>query len=195
MIKDFWRLTFRRWRAIARWDLAASAVFGFATAAVPGDQQIRQRFEVLLSTEAAIAAGLLGLVLAALALLVAFLNEDLIAFLDSQGEGLAEDIWPFSFSAVLAALTALTALWFLAVGSNTDVRWMRIGIGCSTGLLAWTLSAVLALVRVVHSYGRVRATLAAKSVAGVGTPPLVATSAVPPEPSSETPSPSSRAQS
>jgi hypothetical protein len=110
-----------------------------------------------LSTEAGIAAGLLGLVLAGLALLVAFVNDELLLLLEDSGEGLARDVWPFSFSATLAALSTVVSLWSLAVGSNTDERWMRVGVGISTALLVWTLFSVLALVRQVHEYGRIRA--------------------------------------
>lgn len=125
-------------------------------ATLPNEQLLTERFTNVLATEAAIGAGLLGIVLAGLSLLVAFLNEELMRVLQSKGDGLAADVWPFSFTAALAALATASAVWFLAVASDTEPVWMRVGAGVSTWLFIWTLFGVLALVRQVHEYGHLR---------------------------------------
>ena len=139
-----------------QWDFLVAVVFGVLVAVLPGDRLVAERFTIVLSTEAAIGSGLLGLVLAGLALVVAFLNDDLILQLDSTGEGLAEDVWPFSLTAALAGVTTGVAVWFLAVASNTEVLWLRVGTGLSSFLFIWTLFSVLALVAQVFEYGKVR---------------------------------------
>lgn len=157
MIIGFWRVSVRHWRDVfLQVDFVAAVVAGVLVAIVPGEHLVADRFSQVLATEAGIGAGLLGLVLAGLALVISFLNDEIMLVLDSEGDGLAEDIWPFSFTAALSAACTIVAVIALAIASNTDERWMRAGLGVSTFLFVWTLFSVLALIRSVHEYGRVR---------------------------------------
>lgn len=157
MITGFWRGLIRHWRDVfVQLDFAWAVGSGMVVAIVPGGHLVEDRFATVLATEAGIGAGLLGLVLAGLALVISFLNDDIMLLMDSEGEGLAEDVWPFSFTATLSAVCTIVAVVALAIASNTDERWMRLGLGVATFLFVWTLFCVLALVRSVHEYGRVR---------------------------------------
>ena len=71
--------------------------------------------------------------------------------------GLAEDVFPFSFTVLLSAVAAGTSLAFLTAVPTDDERWLRISSGFALWLFTWTLLSVVSLVAVVYEYGEVRA--------------------------------------
>ena len=157
MIPDFWKITARQWRSLFfRIDFPVVILSSVAIGLLPDYQTLASRFDLIMATKVGVTVGLLGLVLAALAVVIAFLNEGVLRILESNG-GLSEDIWPFSFTALLAGVTAATALGALIV-VPTDKEWMlRASVAVTWGLFLWTLFSAIALIRVVHGYGRIRA--------------------------------------
>jgi hypothetical protein len=157
MIPGFWRTLWTQKRDVfLQWDFALAVITAIASFIVPGRTELESRFELILTTEAAIIIGLLGIVLAALAIVIAFLSDDLIELLDSHG-GLQQDVWPFSFTSLLAVCSAVFPMAALATVPKQNEQLTRFALAISSALFVWTLLSVLALVRVVYKYGQVRA--------------------------------------
>lgn len=139
-------------------ELPLSVAFGFvAFVAFPTGEHDDVLLGVLYA-ELQAAAGLLGIVLAALAVVVAFLGDSYIAFLTQskapQTEPDFEEIhrlvfvfWFTCVAAVLAVFAALASTWLVA--RDTD---RHLVAGFSTFFFAWALLASLGLVRFVAQH-------------------------------------------
>lgn len=159
MTPGFWRLVLKNWRGIlVHWDWPVALATGLVVTFLSDECQLREHYREALLAEVGVAAGLLGIVLAGLALVVAFLDDDLIVFLHETGDGLAEDVFPFSFTALLAAGTALAGVGFALATPPGDIGWIRAATLVTWFLFGWTLLGVVSLVRLVYQYGTVRVT-------------------------------------
>lgn len=158
MTPKFWQILFRKRREILfQWDFAVAALTGVLLAMLTPLDQLKSRYATILSTEIAVSVGLLGIILAGLTILIAYLHDDLFLLLDDTGLGLAEDYFPFSFAAALAILTAVAALFFLTVVPDDRSLWLRTSFGTTWFLFTWTLLTIFSLFRVVARYGHLRA--------------------------------------
>lgn len=107
------------------------------------------------------AAALLGIVLAALAVVVAFLGDAYLAFLTQTRDGADEDyeelhrlvfvFWFTCIIAVVAVMACLFCVWLLARGFDA-----RVVAGASTFFFFWALLASLGLVRFVAQHLLIR---------------------------------------
>ena len=76
--------------------------------------------------------------------------------MERQGDGLDEDVWPFSFTGLIASITTVCAIFALAFVGRDDEFWMRLWLGTTSFFFVWTLLSVLALLDLVAGYGAVR---------------------------------------
>ena len=157
MIPRFWVYGARYWRTWVRLDLLIAILTGFVLAVTPEIAQLESRYELIMATQIGVAVSLLGLVLAGLSIVVAFLSGSLMAIMDAIDDGLSEDVWPFSFAALLAFLTATVSLGALILVPADNSAWIRASVGVTWALFFWTVSSTLSLIRVVYEYGKVRA--------------------------------------
>jgi hypothetical protein len=158
MIPEFWSLFLKNWRTVLGVDLLFALVGGVLVGILPENDDLLSNYSTIMATAVGITIGLLGLVLAALSVVIAFLSARLLAFMERTERGLVEDVWPFSFTALLAICTSVTAMFFLIATPRDNELLLRITAGVVWALFFWTLTSTFALIRVVYEYGRVRAT-------------------------------------
>ena len=164
MIPYFWSITLSRWKNIfLQLDLVVSFAAAILLAVVVGDSNLQDRYYTILRTTSVATVGLLGVILAGLALVVAYTNDDVLAASQRLGKGVVEDFFPFAWTALVSVLTTFTSVSFLIITPNNDVFVMRVGIALSVGLFSWTMFHMLSLVRTVVDYGVLRAESALRS--------------------------------
>jgi hypothetical protein len=171
MIPSFWTILRQRWRHIfIQWDFGLALALAFAFGLIPGDHNIQDRYQVVLATEVSLGMAILGIVLAGLALIFVFLDDGMLRTLDSIGEGFAEDFFPFSFTAVVAAATTIVGTWCLIVTDQDNIAWIRFSIGITSGMFVYTTLGVLSLVRVAYRFCQLKVKRA--QVSGPSEPPF-----------------------
>lgn len=160
MIPKFWTLLWsNKWNVLLDIDVPLS--LGAAAAMwiwFPVNDV--DRYRLVLTAEASTAVALLGLVVGALSLVVALMNDEYLIAASSVGRGILEDYFPFSWAALLAATTGVVTVGFIALTPENCSDVVRWGISISSGLFVWTLSAALAVVNFVAGTGETRATIA-----------------------------------
>src|SRR3989442_5802407 len=95
----------------------------------------------LATAELGVAAALLGVVLAGLAIIVVFLNEDYVELLSRVEGGVEADFFPFWFTAALAVVAVVLASVTLIVAERLLPLALRLLVGISFWLFLWTLFA------------------------------------------------------
>lgn len=146
-------------------DLWIGVVAGVAAWALVPEAQVVTALNALTSAGLAIAATLVGVVIAALAVMVAFLSEEFIALMDRATEkygAMEGQLFPFWFVTGLGILTILISVGALAFAQAADVTVRRGLVAVLTWLLVWTSLGVLNLVGYIHHVGVSRAILARK---------------------------------
>lgn len=178
MIRGFWPLL-KKYRSSALIDTDfILAFFAAATTAVFFPVAEADRLDLVLTTVAAVASGLLGLVLAGMAILVGLLNEKYLRVASRAGAGVIEDFFPFSFAALVATITVLVSLASLVFVPRESAKIVRVVAGTNAFFLVWTLFSVTALVRFSAGVGVLREKMAldepargASPETDAGTPP------------------------
>lgn len=114
----------------------------------------RGQAAAVLTATAAIDAGLLGIVLAAMAIVTAFVDRTFVAF---ASRGLQEELMPFATVSVVAALgVGVGVLGLFGVGALAT-GWTIALLALSAGLTAWAVAGVVQLVALVIYFASVRA--------------------------------------
>ena len=119
--------------------------------------QVKNMAVPLATAELGVAAALLGVVLAGLAIIVVFLNEDYVELLSRVEGGVEADFFPFWFTAALAVVAVVLASVTLIVAERLLPLALRLLVGISFWLFLWTLFATLNLVAFVGAHGSNRA--------------------------------------
>lgn len=150
-------------------DLWIGLVVGAAAWYFVPEAQIKTALDGLTSAGLAVAATLVGVVIAALAVMVSFLSEEFIALMDRATEkygAMEGQLFPFWFVTGLGILTVLLSVGTIAFAQAADPAVRRVLVGVLTGLLVWTSLGVLNLVGYIHHTGVSRAILARKKFPG-----------------------------
>lgn len=109
------------------------------------------------SAQVQVSIAFLGVVLAGLAILVAFLDEDFMELLEQHPPGIDADLWPFQWTAIVATGSILSSMALILVGSPSYVLVLRIAYGLSLFFFLYLLLVMWQLVRYVAELLRLRA--------------------------------------
>lgn len=147
-LHSYGKATFLSWDFLLAAGLAGVAVLLFSVS-----EEARHAGPILAAAAVGVCAGLLGLVLAAMTVVIAFVNRTFVLLVGS----LAEALMPFATIAVVSAaslgvgMTAMVALeplyWALDV----------VVLSLLVLLTAWTIAGVVQLVNLAIYFARLRA--------------------------------------
>lgn len=156
-IHGFWLSLWIHRRILLSWDLPAAVVVGAAAGLFLKDATLDESLRVFLVVEAQVLAGLLGVIIAGLAITVAFLHRDFVAVLARTKTGVAGDFFPFWLVAALSATTVLVAgASVLLIQQTTPLQDRMIAIACSF-LGSYSLFSTMNLVGFIVLQGNNRA--------------------------------------
>lgn len=125
--------------------------------AVLGDEGgLRTTSVAVGSAQAQIGIALMGVVLAGLAILIAFLDEEYILLLEELAPGAEADLFPFLHTAVVAAFSATTGVALILIGSPSDATILRIFFFFATWSFLYLIWIMLDLTRFVTGHLRAR---------------------------------------
>lgn len=153
-IQGFWHAAWKNRRQIPSWDIVAAFVLAVCAWFGLDDRTIALGLEPLLQAEVSALGTLLGLVIAGLAILVAFLSRDWIAVLIRASNGIQGDFFPFWY---VAGLTT-SALTFAGAGlilrlQATPLQSRVIATGSIFLTLYAVFSALNLVAFIVHQGG------------------------------------------
>lgn len=118
---------------------------------------LRESGVTILLFEGALGVAVLAVVLAALAILVAFLGEEYVALLQGTPLGVDGAIRPYSTIARVSAFATGSGLAGAFVWSLSP-WWVQASVlACSTGFMVWALVGTVQLVGITAWHGRMRA--------------------------------------
>jgi hypothetical protein len=142
-------------------DLWIGALVGVAAWILVPETSLREALNGLTSAGLAVATALVGVVIAALAVVVAFLDDEFIALMDRATSkrygGMEGQLFPFWFVAGLGVGTILLSVGAIAFAQPASVEVMRALVAVLSFLLVWTSLGVLNLVGYIHATGVSRA--------------------------------------
>ncbi len=107
--------------------------------------------------ELGVASALVGIVIAGLAILVAFLSEDYLEVMATAPGGVEADFFPFWFTAAIGVGTIVVNGIAIAVGHSISEISQRALLAGGAWLFLWTLFAMLNLVAFIAAHGSNRA--------------------------------------
>lgn len=149
-----WRSTLFR-----AWDIRA-ALLTFVLVEWVGEThwQVRDNPH-LLDVSTGLSVAILAVVLAALSILVAFLNEDYAQLLAATKRGVAGAIRPYVETAIISGVTAVVSVFGLFVWPIAP-PWGRVTLlALGLSFAVWTTVGTVELVAITARHGRLRARL------------------------------------
>ncbi len=152
------RITLSRWQAVFHWDTLIAVSVSVVVGLLPDYSASEWLHSRLIGIEVAASSALLGIVLAGIAITLAIMRDDLLIFLDRQGHGVREEVWPFWFTAALAMLCIFSGILSIALFShgNTHIIAVRVSIAIVTFFAAWAVLSILSLVDLLARYARIK---------------------------------------
>lgn len=129
-----------------------------ATATVVS-QQLRDQAVAALLVASALTVGLLGIVLAALAILVTFLGEEYLIVLDQVPGGFRGAMLPYKVVGAISTTTALAALLIALFWSALPIAGESVGLGLVALGAVWATIGTFQLLLVTADHGEQRAAL------------------------------------
>ncbi|MFN8223399.1 MAG: hypothetical protein U0R50_09175 [Gaiellales bacterium] len=142
------------------WDFVAGLVAGGVVFWLTGPYpDLVSESETIYVAVAAIGAGVLGVVLAALAVLVTFFDDLYRLVVSKTTGGFDAALFPYKVVAGLGGLCALVALGSLAASSQLSNSWGEFCFAVVLGLVTWTIVAMYQLVAITLHHGIARAKL------------------------------------
>lgn len=152
-IRGFWRTAWRHRREVLlSWDIGVSLLVSSLAGVFTPEIAIERNLTYIAGTELGVASVLVGIILAGLAILVVFLNEEYLAILSRTKGGLQADIFPFWFTGALGVLSISFNVLVILFGADLVVGVQRIVLGASTWFFLWTVFAVLNLIAFVAGH-------------------------------------------
>lgn len=158
-LRGFWRcvVEYRR-EIVLGWDLWTALALAIALAYVVAPEQAGDLLTTLASVQLGVATALFGVVLAGLAVIVAFLDEEYIQVLASVGAGLEEDFFHFWFTAALAVSSIVLDLAVIIAGAGiVCLVPSKLAVFVLVFPFLWSLFAALSLVPFTAAHGINRA--------------------------------------
>lgn len=123
---SIWRLIWLHWRDILfSWDLLAAIVGAFVSLAIkPDSKTVIQLASAIVS----VMSSIIGIVLAGLAVVTAFLDRNYVTVLDRVGHGVATEVFNFRYPAVAAIISVIFSVVLIVAQNETwypgAYRWL-----------------------------------------------------------------------
>lgn len=146
------------WKIINGWDFRITLVVSVIVAVFGDEWGIRATGSTAGSAMASVGTAILGVVLAGLAILVVFLDEGYIDLLQKVGLGITADLWPFKWTALVAAICAVSGVVLALMGSAENILALRIVLGVafwSFTYLMWNMWYLVSFV-IGHAHTRIK---------------------------------------
>lgn len=144
-------------------DLWIAVAVGVAVALLVRDADLSATVNRLAAAGLGLSAALVGVVLAALAIIVAFLDDELMVLMDrataAKHGGMEGQLFPFWFVAWLAILAVLLSVLAATLGQLFVPGVQRALVGLLSLLIVWSALGVFNLVSFIHATGVSRAIL------------------------------------
>jgi hypothetical protein len=154
--QGFWKTTWGNKRQIVNWDISVSVALAIGAHFAFRGRSLSSTLPSLLVAEFGVVSALLGLVIAGLAIVVAFMSSDYAAIMMRTEDGPAGEFWPFWYVSALSAVSIIvTGASLLLI--NEHPRLTRLAFGLTTLLTSYVLLAAVNLVGFIKSQGETRA--------------------------------------
>jgi len=153
-VEGFFKTTWRQRAYLPGWDFVGAAALTAAALLGVDSRVVESVLPSLLIAEFGLIGAILGVVIAGLAIVVAFLSRDYAKAL-SRADGGIGDFWPFWFVAVVAAAAVVAAGAGLIVAEQAPCL-RRAVFGVTTFLSAYAVFATVNLVAYVAQQGVTR---------------------------------------
>jgi hypothetical protein len=144
-------------KVLLSWDVWIALATGLAAYFVVAEDAAGSVLQRLAGSGVAVSSALVGVVIAALAVIVAFLDDEFAALIDSATEdgygGMEGQLFPFWFVTGLGVFTILTSVAVTAFASNPNAIIARVLVGVLSFLLVWTALGVFNIVAYLHATG------------------------------------------
>lgn len=137
--------------------LWVTAVVSIGIASLGDEGGLRATASAVGAAQAQIGTALLGVVLAALAILTALLNDEYLLLLERVKPGLDADLVPFLHTAAVAALTTAAGVLLILIGNPENAVILRVVFGLAMGFFLYLLWIMLHLTIFVTYHLRARA--------------------------------------
>ena len=143
------------------WDFLALLVTGVLAFVLPTDDQVKQLAPLLATASLALGAALVGVVVAGLAVVVALLDDELLALMESDEKSgrVAGHLFAYWLVTGTGIASFLLALILLMTHDVMPAQWLRVLFTVVAGLVVWTALGVFNLVASLQALGINRATL------------------------------------
>jgi hypothetical protein len=132
--------------------LAISAIVAFC-----GNEEVLRSVRIDVGVaQVGIGTALLGIVLAGLAILIVFLDEEYIKLLQQVPPGIDADLWPFKYTALIAIMCAAFGMLLIVIGKPHPlifriILWLSLW---SFSYLLWLFYDVIKFV-IEHAKARI----------------------------------------
>jgi hypothetical protein len=121
-----------------------------------GDEEVLRSVSVDVGmAQVQIGTALLGIVIAGLAILVVFLDEEYIKLLEQVPPGFEADLWPFKFIALIAIICAAFGMALILFG-NPPALIFRIVLCLSLWSFSYLLWILFDLVKFIAGHAKAR---------------------------------------
>jgi hypothetical protein len=155
-VEGFFKTTWTQRAHWLDWDLFVAVLVTTAAVVFVNSITLEKILKDLLVAEFGLIGAVLGVVIAGLAIVVAFLSREYARVLMKADDGPIGDFWPFWFVAVLAATAVLAA----GSGIVIEAQWpplRRTVFGVTTFFSTYAVLATVNLVAFVAQQGVTRA--------------------------------------
>lgn len=149
-----------RSKIVFSWDFAGAVVAAIAAFVLPGPDQLPDLAAALGGPAVGIATALVGVVVAGLAVVVAFLDDDFLSVMDDSTRdygGIEGQLFPFWFVTATGVGTTLLGVLLLLTADALPELPLRILFTTVAALLVWTALGVFNLVASLQATGVTRA--------------------------------------
>jgi hypothetical protein len=155
-VKGFFKTTWEQRAQWFGWDLFFAVVLTAAAVIFVSCKTLERVLPNLLTAEFGLIGAVLGVVIAGLAIVVAFLSREYAEVLTRADDGPMGDFWPFWFVAAIAGCAVVAAgVGLILIDQVPSLR--RTVFGVSTFLSVYTVIATVNLVAFVAQQGVTRA--------------------------------------
>lgn len=152
------RITADKWKDIAfHWDWPVAVAIGVLIAILPSEAALDAVYIPLIVTEIGTASAVLGFTLTGMSIVSATMDDDLVIFFDSVGQGITEDLWPFWYTALITVLAVIMGLASVAVLSDCGSLAKQLSIGFVSAVTIYAVLNVLLIVAYLAGHARGRA--------------------------------------
>jgi hypothetical protein len=147
-------------KIVFAWDFVGAVIAAVAAFVLPSDVQVAALSEKLAVSALGVGLALVGVVVAGLAVIVAFLDDEFLAVMDEATErygGVEGQLFPFWFVTGTGVATIILSATVLLTHEILPTLALRLGFVGIAALLVWTSLGVFNLVAGLQSTGVSRA--------------------------------------